>query len=59
MEWGFPYAVQAIDLMRRSTNETSDNSAVRTCLHDMQNKEFSPEGAIQAIPVCMYVGELL
>lgn len=53
MEWGFPYAVQAIDLMRRSTNETSDNLAVRAWFHDMQNKEFSPDGAIQAIPVCM------
>lgn len=53
MEWGFPYAVQAIDLMRRSTNETSDDLAVRAWFHDMQNKEFSPDGATQAIPVCM------
>ena len=53
MEWGLPYAVQEIDLMRRSTNETSDNLAVRAWFHDMQNKEFSPEGAIQEIPVCM------
>ena len=53
MEWGFPYAVQAIDLMRRSTNETSDDLAVRAWFHDMQNKKFSPDGAIQAIPVCM------
>ena len=37
MEWGFPYAVQAIDLMRRSTNETSDDLAVRAWFHDMQN----------------------
>ena len=53
MERGFPCAVQEIDLMRRSTNETYDDLAVRAWFHDMQNKEFSPEGAIQAIPVCM------
>lgn len=36
MEWGLLYAVQAIDLMRRSTNEASDNLAVRAWFHDMQ-----------------------